>query len=241
MFKKITETRSLSQRIETEIEDAIRVKKLKPDEKLPTEIELSKSYGVSRNALREALRSLDSKGLIRIEKGRGMYVNNYSLSQAVSSVNMYLEMNASKENLLQIIRLRQMFEPEIAAAASRNRTEEDLTVLREAIISMEKCPADALTQEALEDNKFHKLIAEASHNFSVLVVMNPIYSLMPKFVDFVYGKTENRKENTLKFHWEIFHAIEAKDELKVKEIMKEHLLFTEQTFMNSNKVNGLRN
>ncbi len=235
MYNKITEHKSLSQRIESEIEDAIRAKKLIPDEKLPTEIELSKSYGVSRNALREALRSLDSKGLIRIEKGRGMFVNNYSLSQAVSSVNMYLEMNASKENLLQIIRLRQMFEPEIAAAASLNRTEEDLLNLKSAIEAMEKCPADALTQEALEDNKFHKLIAEASHNFSVLVVMNPIYSLMPKFVDFVYGKTENRKENTLKFHWKIFQAIEAKDDTKVRAIMKKHLSFTEQTFLNSYK------
>ena len=235
MYNKITESKSLSQRIESEIEDAIRIKKLKPDDKLPTEIELSKSYGVSRNALREALRSLDSKGLIRIEKGRGMFVNNYSLSQAVSSVNMFLEMNASKENLLQIIRLRQMFEPEIAAAASRNRTDEDLAVLKEAILSMEKCPADALTEEALEDNKFHKLIAEAAHNFSLLVVMNPIYSLMPKFVDFVYGKTENRKENTLKYHWEIFNAIKAQDEIKVKVIMKEHLSFTEQTFLNSYK------
>jgi GntR family transcriptional regulator, transcriptional repressor for pyruvate dehydrogenase complex len=235
MYKKITESRSLSQRIEAEIEDAIRVKKLKPDEKLPTEIELSKSYGVSRNALREALRSLDSKGLIRIEKGRGMFVNNYTLSQAVSSVNMFLEMNASKENLLQIIYLRQMFEPEIAASASRNRTEEDLILLKQAIESMENCPAEELTEEALEDNKFHKLIAEAAHNFSVLVVMNPIYSLMPKFVDFVYGKTENRKENTLKFHWEIFRAIEQKDENTVRAIMKEHLSFTEQTFMNSYK------
>ena len=206
-----------------------------PDDKLPTEIELSKSYGVSRNALREALRSLDSKGLIRIEKGRGMFVNNYSLSQAVSSVNMFLEMNASKDNLLQIIRLRQMFEPEIAAAASRNRTEEDLTVLKEAIRSMEKCPADELTEEALEDNKFHKLIAEAAHNFAVLVVMNPIYSLMLKFVDFVYGKTEYRKESTLKYHWEILHAIESKDETAVRAIMKEHLSITEKTFLNSYK------
>ena len=235
MFKKITESKSLSQRIESEIEDAIRSKKLIPDERLPTEIELSKSYGVSRNALREALRSLDSKGLIRIEKGRGMFVNNFSMSQAVSSVNMFLEMNASKENLLQIIRLRQMFEPEIAASASRNRTDEDLTILREAIQSMEQCPADEPTQEALEDNKFHKLIAEAAHNFPVLVVMNPVYSLMPKFVDFVYGKTENRKENTLKYHWLIFDAIEARDDFKVREIMKEHLSFTEQTFLNSYK------
>jgi len=233
MYNKITESKSLSQRIETEIEDAIRTKKLIPEEKLPTEIELSKSYGVSRNALREALRSLDSKGLIRIEKGRGMFVNNYSLSQAVSSVNMFLEMNASRDNLLQIIRLRQMFEPEIAAAASRNRTEEDLTWLKEAIESMEKCPANELSIEALEDNKFHKLIAEAAHNFAVMVVMNPIYSLMLKFVDFVYGKTEYRKESTLKYHWEIFHAIELKDETAVRAIMKEHLSITEKTFLNS--------
>ena len=84
MYNKLTVSKSLSQRIEAEIEDAIRVKKLQPDEKLPTEIELCKSYGVSRNALREALRSLDSKGLIRIEKGRGMFVNNYSLSHRQS-------------------------------------------------------------------------------------------------------------------------------------------------------------
>ena len=154
MYNKITESKSLSQRIETEIEDAIRTKKLIPEEKLPTEIELSKSYGVSRNALREALRSLDSKGLIRIEKGRGMFVNNYSLSQAVSSVNMFLEMNASRDNLLQIIRLRQMFEPEIAAAASWNRTEEDLTWLKEAIESMEKCPADELSKKRWRTTSF---------------------------------------------------------------------------------------
>lgn len=232
MYKKLTEPKSLSQRIEEEIENAIRDKRLQPEEKLPTEIELSKSYGVSRNALREALRSLDSKGLIRIEKGRGMFINSYSLSKAVSSVNMFLEMNSSKDNLLQVIRLRQMFEPEIAAAACRNRTEEDLVRLNQTIESMENLPPDALAEEALEDNKFHKLIAEASHNFAVSVVMNPIYSLMSQFTDRVYGKTESRKENTLKFHWQIFHSIEAKEETKVREIMKEHLSHTEQTFLN---------
>ena len=90
MYNKIGDTKSLSQRIEEEIEGAIRIKKLKAGEKLPTEIELSKSYGVSRNALREALRSLNSKGLIRIEKGRGMFVNEFSLNQAVSSVNLLI-------------------------------------------------------------------------------------------------------------------------------------------------------
>ena len=60
---------------------------------------------------------------------------------------------------------------------------------------------------------------------------------MPKFVDFIYGKTENRKENSLKYHWKIFNAIEAGDKTGVKEIMKERLSFTELTFLNSYKVN----
>ena len=158
MYNKISDSRTLSQRIEEEIEGAIRSKKLKPGEKLPTEIELSKSYGVSRNALREALRSLNSKGLIRIEKGRGMFVNEYSLSQAISSVNLFLEMNASRDNLLQVIRLRQMFEPEIAAVASQNRTEEDLKVLKKSIEALDNCSPNALKKEALEDNRFHRLL-----------------------------------------------------------------------------------
>jgi len=233
MFNKISESKTLSQRIEEEIESAIRSKKLKPGEKLPTEIELSKSYGVSRNALREALRSLNSKGLIRIEKGRGMFVNEYSLSQAISSVNLFLEMNASKDNLLQVIRLRQMFEPEIAAVASRNRTEEDLKGLKKSIEALNNCPPNALKKEALEDNRFHKLIAEATHIFPVSVVMNPIYSLMPKFVDYVYGKTGRRKENTLKYHQEIYRLIEEQNDSEVRKIMKEHLSLTEKSFFES--------
>ena len=230
MYNKIGDTKSLSQRIEEEIEGAIRIKKLKAGEKLPTEIELSKSYGVSRNALREALRSLNSKGLIRIEKGRGMFVNEFSLNQAVSSVNLFLEMNTSKDNLLQVIRLRQMFEPEIAAMASLNRTDEDLRLLKKSIESMKNCPAGALKKEALEDNKFHKLIAEATHNFSVSVVMNPIYSLMPRFVDFVYGKTGYKRGNTLKFHSKIYRLIEEQNDYEVRKVMKEHLSFTELSF-----------
>ena len=235
MYKKIGQSKTLSQRIEEEIEGAIRSKKLKSGEKLPTEIELSKSYGVSRNALREALRSLNSKGLIRIEKGRGMFVNEYSLAQAMSTVNIFLEMNASKDNFLQVIKLRQMFEPEIAAVASRYRTAIDLKELKKTIEAMAKCTPNALRKEALEDNRFHKLIAEASHNFSISVVMNPIYTLMPKFVDFIYGKTENMKENTLRYHWKIYHAIEEQNEVEVRKCMKEHLAFTEQIFIDSYK------
>ena len=233
IYNKIGQSKTLSHRIEEEIEGAIRTKILIPGQKLPTEIELSKSYGVSRNALREALRSLNSKGLIRIEKGRGMFVEEYSLSKATSAVNFYLEMNSSMDNLLQVVHLRQMFEPEIAAAACRNRTEEDLKVLSSAIKDMEKCPPDALKKEALEDNRFHKLISEASHNFSVSVVMNPIYTLMPKFVDFVYGKRGRMKETTLKYHWKIYNDIEAQNEEEVRKSMKEHLAYTEQIFLES--------
>jgi hypothetical protein len=88
-------------------------------------------------------------------------------------------------------------------------------------------------KEALEDNNFHKLIAEATHNFSVSVVMNPIYSLMPRFVDFVYGKTEDRKDNTLNFHKKIYKAIEGGKDSEVSQIMKEHLASTEKSFLNT--------
>lgn len=79
VFKKVGSDHALSQIIEQEIEHAIRQKKFLPHQKLPSENELSSMFGVSRTALREALRMLSARGLIQIRKGSGIFVNDFCL------------------------------------------------------------------------------------------------------------------------------------------------------------------
>ena len=85
VFQNIGNRLTLSQRIERTLETAIREKKLELGSKLPTEREMCESFGVSRTALREALRRLSARGLITIQKGSGMYVSEIKIQDAIDN------------------------------------------------------------------------------------------------------------------------------------------------------------
>jgi len=89
IFQNIGNKLTLSQRIERTIENAIREKKLTVGSKLPTEREMCESFGVSRTALREALRRLSARGLINIHK-------SYNESDCADNHGAYL-LIASKD------------------------------------------------------------------------------------------------------------------------------------------------
>ena len=109
IFQKIGTTQTLSQKIERNIEKAIREKKLPIGAKLPSERELCEMFAVSRTALREALRRLSARGLIEIKKGSGMVVTKIELKDAISSLNLYYDLKFDDNLIGQIIELRLAF------------------------------------------------------------------------------------------------------------------------------------
>src|SRR6056297_2298023 len=115
IFQNLGNRQTLSQKIERTIENAIREKKLAVGSKLPTEREMCASFGVSRTALREALRRLSARGLIRIQKGSGMYVSDINIEDAINSLNLYYDLKFDKNLLTQIIEVRRLFERKLPA------------------------------------------------------------------------------------------------------------------------------
>lgn len=155
VFQNIGNKLTLSQRIERTIEGAIREKKLAIGSKLPTEREMCESFGVSRTALREALRRLSARGLITIQKGSGMYVSEINIEDAINTLNLYYDLKFDDQLLSQIIEVRTLFEPEIAGLAALNRTDKDLSLLEANVLEFEKCDPDNTQKEADLDNLFH--------------------------------------------------------------------------------------
>ena len=102
LFSPIKDSQTLSQKIERKIEQAIRDKTLPTGSKLPTEHELCKMFAVSRTALREALRRLSARGLVDIKKGSGMYVSDYNIKDAISSLLLYYDLKFDKNLILSI-------------------------------------------------------------------------------------------------------------------------------------------
>jgi len=230
IFKNIGNKLTLSQRIERTLENAIREKKLPVGSKLPTEHEMCASFGVSRTALREALRRLSARGLITIQKGSGMFVSELNIEDAIKTLDLYYDLKFDKDLLSQIIEVRYIFEPEIARLAAMNRTPKELGELTRNIEEFEQCDPDNTQMEADLDNRFHLTITMATMNPIVQITMEPIYSLLPRMRNYIYGNIEGERKHTLMSHRLILDAIEGQDGERARQLMKDHLHRTREIF-----------
>ncbi|MEN8226902.1 MAG: FadR/GntR family transcriptional regulator [Bacteroidota bacterium] len=230
IFQNIGSKLTLSQRIERTLESAIREKKLIVGSKLPTEREMCESFGVSRTALREALRRLSARGLITIQKGSGMYVTEINIEDAIKSLNLYYDLKFDKNLIAQIIEVRLLFEPEIARLAAQNRTDANISELEEIHSEFENCDPDNTQKETDLDNKFHLSITKSTSNPIMQITMEPIYSLLPRMRNYIYGNIDGEKAHTLNYHNQILYAIRDQDGDQAYQVMKEHLLRTKSIY-----------
>lgn len=128
--------------------------------RLPTEAELAKEFGVSRNVVREAVARLKQDGLIESRQGLGAFVSAHpvSLSYRIGTENL-----SAEDDLRHVFELRAEVETGAAALAAQRRTEAQLTAIREALEDMGR----AISNEGdgvAADAAFHRAIAEASNN-----------------------------------------------------------------------------
>ena len=112
----------LAEQIEDQIYHYILDTPIEPGAKLPNEFELGEKFGVGRSTIREAVKLLSSKGIVEVRRGSGTYV--VTTTKGLRSVK-------DKNRLaLDLVNVRLLLEPGIAAMAARNATEEDIERLR---------------------------------------------------------------------------------------------------------------
>src|ERR1700677_5344910 len=116
---RVVKTSRLYEQIVKQVEESILSGQLKPGDQLPAERDLAQSFGVSRTAVREAVKTLTEKGLVEAFSGRGTFVTN-GTSQAIrQSLDLMIRIN-QQEGSAHLAELRLVLEPEIAGlAASR--------------------------------------------------------------------------------------------------------------------------
>ena len=225
-FEKIGNEQTLSQKLVEEIKKAIINKELLPGDKLPTENELCEMFGVSRTVVREALQILSGVGLIRIKKGSGIYVEEYSKQAATKAVRLFLELNFEEKYAKHIAQVRRSIEPAIAQLAATYRTASDVGELRKNLEALKQ--EDDFFKESMIDGQFHLKVAEATHNPIIPLMMEPIYQLLPEIHSMVYEVVSNAKQAAVEWHTVILEAIEEQDQEKAHEAMLAHLNIANQ-------------
>lgn len=150
---------SLANEVARILEEGILAGKFAPGEKLATEGELARQFGISRNAVREAIAQLRSAELVETRHGLGTFVVANPVRKTVFSLPR--EFDAFE--LRQIFELRAEVESGAAALAARNRSQDDLSAMRQNLDRLAKA-VEMNSSGTEHDIAFHARIAQASGN-----------------------------------------------------------------------------
>ncbi len=192
---------------------------LEPGKRLPSERALAQQFGISRPALREAVRALVAMGVLTSRPGSGTYVTDLSADVLAGPLAFVLEANRSA--LVDLFQVRFLLETGAVESAARNVTEDDVTALQEALEVMR----DALgTVERFVDAdiSFHRVVHRAAGNVLLLELMSNIAAL-DRRLRLLTSHDRAVRKATLAEHAKILAALEARSPVKAVEAMREHL------------------
>jgi GntR family transcriptional repressor for pyruvate dehydrogenase complex len=217
---KLVQTSRLYEQIVQQIEDSIQEGALKPGDQLPAERELALQFGVSRTAVREAVKTLREKGLVEAYAGRGTFITSGTSSSIRVTLDRMMK-TGQAEGTQHLAEVREILEPEIAALAATRSDEESLVEMREAVRIMDnaKLDPDAFIEADLD---FHLALAEAAANPLILSLIDSIVGVLREQRMRIF-KVDGGPERGQYHHKRILEAIENRDPTGARAAMRAHL------------------
>lgn len=214
------QTERLYERIVSQIEKRIEAGDLKVGDRLPSERELAEQFAVSRTAVREAVKALRQKGLVEIRPGRGTFITNGTSDSVRSSLDMLMKMGGTKGSG-NLVEVREILEPEIAALAATRITEEYIVAMQEAVSIMDTA-LDNVDLFVEADLDFHLALAEGTQNPIIPILMDSIIDLLRKQRKRI-GLTDGGLQRGQVHHKKILEAVMRRDSHAARRAMQNHL------------------
>ncbi|HNV76075.1 MAG: FadR family transcriptional regulator [Gemmatimonadetes bacterium] len=218
-FDPIRPKERLFQEIVEHVQAQILSGELKPGDRIPAERELATHFGVSRAAVREAIKSLAEKGLVEVHVGRGTFVATLTTDHVVESMSLLLRDARNTPEHLQ--EAREILEVPIARLAAQHRTAEHIERLRAHMRTMEA--QQHLTRAFIDaDGDFHYELARATGNPVLEIVSRTLLTMLRSERVFMVG-FRDEIGGAIRSHAEIVAAVERQDAEAAGTAMATHL------------------
>lgn len=198
-----------------------------PGSTLPRELDLTMQHEVSRVTVREAVKTLEAQGMVRIERGRGTFVNPLNLWTKMEAV---LRAASEGENdamaSIQLIELRRMLETGAAEIAAERMSAEELESIRKHLATMRSAhQANNVAHFVEADLAFHDVILQASGNVFLVVLFKPL-SLVLAARRAETSNVVRIQANAIEAHTHIVRAFESGDSERARLAMDSHMTQT---------------
>ncbi|WP_349359565.1 FCD domain-containing protein [Stappia sp.] len=229
IFRKIQHNRTADAVVD-QVEELILQGVLRPGERLPSERELAKKVDVSRPILRNALKTLEERGLLATRHGGGTYVADVIgtvFSEAVVEL-----VRRHPPAIADYLEYRREIERTTARFAANRATEADREIIRDLFEAMEKAhEQEDFAEEAELDVEFHQAIGESAHNIVLLHTLRSCYRLLADGV--FYNRAQlyrypGSRERLLEQHRAIYDAVMRADAQAAADAAVAHIDYVEQ-------------
>lgn len=218
----------LYEEIVRQLQELIRNGTLKPGDKLPPERELAQELNVSRTAIREALRSLESMGFIESRVGNGTFIRQITLNNIMEP---YAEIIAQDRKLImELIDVRLLLEVEIARLAAERIDEGKIPAIDSALAQMRR-EIDSGEIGIGGDNAFHAALAAAAGNSAMMRILDMCADLLSTTRQATL-RIPGQSAKSLMDHAEIAGAVKRGDRENAARLMREHLLKAQRNLGN---------
>lgn len=194
---------------------------ISPNDKLPSERQLSEALGVGRSSLRNALKSLSLLGVIDQRPGSGTYLRDTTSDLLPRVIEWGLLLG--ENNLEEVVEAREQLEVMLAGLAAQRRTDEDVRRLQHLIDGMTASDVTHDQAHYVElDIQFHLAIAEASKNQVLAGVLRNLQSLLHAWASRVI-EAAGETSSSLAMHVPILEAIRRGDANAARSAMDAHM------------------
>ncbi len=216
------ERKSRQEYVMEQIQNFILEKALRPNDYLPSEVEMAQSLNVSRSTVREALKRLETMGVIDISHGERPRVSTLNLERFLDALRMFMVID--KDEFIDLMELRKIIEIGAVDMAIKKLTDTQIKRLKNFITEMEK-NIDNPELFAINDFNFHLELIKSTENLLLSKLMDIISVALLK-VQKITSRFPSSKI-AIPQHKEILDALTKKDSKKAKEILEEHISTSE--------------
>lgn len=228
MLRAIKKTR-IHEEVFSQIHELIKDGRFKARDQLPSERELAETFKVSRTSVREALRALETQGLVVSRTGMGNFIADLPVESLVGPLARLLI--DEKRALADVFEMRRLIEPQIAALAAERATRSDITQLKRIVAKQTEAVQRGETGVEA-DAELHYSIGRATRNQALQKLVSGLMEMLSRSREESL-QTDKRRESSIDAHRRIIAAIEKRDKNKARSEMLRHIEQVEESVLST--------
>jgi GntR family transcriptional repressor for pyruvate dehydrogenase complex len=211
---------------------------LLPGDKLPSERDLTTQLGVSRTAVRDALRILEGMGLLSVQPGRGTFVVD-GVDEVTSAYRWVEWLARHKDQIIQIMEVRECLEVRAAELAAERVTPSEIDAMEQALDQMEECiDRDDIDSLVEADRTFHDLLCQASRNELIPILRRSLYLTLQGRMQTLFRITPRARES-LAEHRVVLKAMRAREPEGAAQAVRDHLRKVTEAYLKTSELENV--